>query len=125
MKPRTPEECDELFERHLNAGDLEAVGALYEPHGALVQQDGSLAIGPVAIRESLAALVGMKARIAMNVVRTHPAGGDLAALYNDWSMAATGPDGTSVHLSGKALELVRRQSDGTWRFVLDDPFARG
>ena len=125
MKPRTPEECDELFERHLNAGDLEALGALYEPHGALVQQDGSLAIGPAAIREGLVALVGAKARITMNVVRSLPAGGDLVALYNDWTMEAAGPDGARITMSGKAIELARRQGDGSWLFVLDDPFARG
>jgi len=25
----------------------------------------------------------------------------------------------------KAMEIVRRQPDGTWRFVIDDPYARG
>ena len=23
------------------------------------------------------------------------------------------------------MEIVRRQHDGTWRFVIDDPYARG
>lgn len=25
----------------------------------------------------------------------------------------------------KATEIVRRQADGTWRFAIDDPYARG
>ncbi len=28
-------------------------------------------------------------------------------------------------LAGKAIEVVRRQADGTWRFAIDDPYARG
>ncbi|MFI5364127.1 MAG: hypothetical protein ACHQ4J_00750 [Candidatus Binatia bacterium] len=39
-------------------------------------------------------------------------------------MSATGPDGGPVNMTGMALEIVRCQSDGTWLFVVDDPFAR-
>jgi uncharacterized protein (TIGR02246 family) len=125
MKPRTPEECDELFARHLNAGDLDGLVSLYEPRAVLVQQDRSIAAGTAAVREGLAGFVAMKPRITMNVIQVVRVGDDLAALYNDWSLTATGPDGASVSASGKAIELTRRQSDGSWLFALDDPFARG
>jgi len=46
-------------------------------------------------------------------------------LYNDWTGTMKGPDGAPVKMAGKAIEIVRRQPDGTWRFVVDDPFARG
>jgi ketosteroid isomerase-like protein len=46
-------------------------------------------------------------------------------VYNDWQMSAKRPDGRPVEAAGKALEVVRRQPDGTWRFILDDPYARG
>jgi len=36
-----------------------------------------------------------------------------------------GPDGAIIEQRGKAVEVVRRQADGTWRFAIDDPFARG
>jgi hypothetical protein len=29
-----------------------------------------------------------------------------------------------MQLSGKAIEVCRRQPDGTWLFVIDDPYAR-
>jgi ketosteroid isomerase-like protein len=53
------------------------------------------------------------------------AGDDLAMVYNDWHLSAKRPDGQLVEASGKALEVVRRQRDGAWRFILDDPYARG
>jgi hypothetical protein len=28
-------------------------------------------------------------------------------------------------MSGKAREIVRRQPDGSWRFVIDDPYGGG
>lgn len=30
-----------------------------------------------------------------------------------------------ARITGRALEVVRRPPDGTWRFIADDPWARG
>lgn len=125
MPARKPEECDLLFGDHVNAGDLETLVALYEPTCALVQWDGTLLVGHDAIRANLARLIAMKAHMDIQVVKVVAAGEGLAMVYNDWSMTATAPDGHQVARSGKAIEVVRRQGDGTWRFAADDPFARG
>jgi ketosteroid isomerase-like protein len=31
--------------------------------------------------------------------------------------------GSAVDLGGNTTEVVRRQADGTWRYVIDDPFS--
>jgi uncharacterized protein (TIGR02246 family) len=123
MTPRTPEDCDALFARCVNGGDLDGLVSLYEPAATLVQQDGSSATGHDAIRQALAPLVGAKATIRMNVTRVIRAGDDLAVLYNDWTGTIGGPDG-AVEMTGRAMEVVRRQPDGSWRFAVDDPWAR-
>ena len=125
MPARTPEECDALFATSINSGNLEGLVALYEPQASLVQQDGTPARGTAAIREGLAGFVAMHPKITMNVTKVVRAGDDLAVLYNDWSLTAKGPDGNPMAMSGKAMEIVRRQRDGTWMFAVDDPFARG
>jgi hypothetical protein len=51
--------------------------------------------------------------------------GDTAVTYNDWTGVMTGPDGAKIEMAGKAIEVCRRQPDGTWRVAIDDPFARG
>ena len=125
MAARTPEDCDRLFAEHVNAGDVDAVARLYEPRATLVQQDGPPATGAAAIRDALAGFAALKPRIEMNVTRVVKAGDDLAVLYNDWTLVGTDPDGKRLELTGKAIEVVRRQRDGTWLFAVDDPFARG
>lgn len=125
MAPRTPEDCDALFERHVNAGDLDGLVALYEPDATLSAAPGETAVGHAAIREALAPLIAARARITMHVVRVARAGDDLAMLYNDWTGSLTTPDGTVADMAGKAIEVVRRQADGTWRFAIDDAYARG
>ncbi len=125
MPARTPEDCDRLFAEHVNSGDVDGVARLYEPRASLVQQDGAPATGTAAIREALVGFAALKPRIRMNVTRVVKAGDDLAVLYNDWSLVGTDPDGKRLEMSGKAIEVVRRQRDGTWLFAVDDPFARG
>jgi len=34
----------------------------------------------------------------------------------------TGPDGERVTLTGHNADVLRRQSDGSWRFVIDNPW---
>ncbi|MBM4267334.1 MAG: SgcJ/EcaC family oxidoreductase [Deltaproteobacteria bacterium] len=124
MTARTPEDCDRLFGEGINAGDAASVAALYEENGGLVLETGDVATGP-AIRGFLDAFVAMKPRLEMNVWRVVRAGDDIAVLYNDWRLTLPGGDGAAVVSDGKAIEIVRRQADGTWKFVLDDPRARG
>jgi len=121
----SPEECDRLFVEHVNAGDLDALLSLYEPTCSMVRRDGGLARGHAEIREVLDRLIAMRARMSTEIVKVVAAGDDLAMVYNDWRLEAKRPDGQPIEATGKAIEVVRRQPDGTWRFILDDPFARG
>lgn len=118
-----PEDCDRLFAEHLNAGDAAGVAALYEPDAVLLLGPDTFQ-GPDAIRGVLEGMVASGTRAEMNVVRVVRSG-DLALVYNDWKMRGKGPDGAPQESSGKAIEVVRRQTDGTWKYVLDDPNARG
>ena len=39
-----------------------------------------------------------------------------------WNLKGTGPDGSAVELSGESVEILRRQADGTWKFIIDSPW---
>lgn len=118
MAARTPEEVDALFEKHMNAGDLEATVALYEEDAVLVSSPGQIAQGHDAIRTALQGILALQPRMKLTVKNTVVAG-DVAVVYNDW----TGDFG-GQQVAGKAMEICRRQPDGTWRFIIDDPYAR-
>jgi len=125
MPAKTPKQCDDMFARYLEAGEVDAVVALYEPKGCLVLEGGAIARGPRAIRKALAMFAALKPKLQMNVFKIVKAGDDVAVLYNDWTLSGVGPDGTPFNDSGKATEIVRRQRNGTWKFIVDDPRARG
>ena len=51
--------------------------------------------------------------------------GDLAVAYGEWSLTGgADPDGNPVNLEGRATDVMRKQSDGSWRDVIDDPYSQ-
>ncbi len=122
MPALQPEDMPSTFESAFNTGDIEQVMALYEPNAVLIPQPGQVVQGVAAAREALRGFLAFKLPIHLEVKRVLSAG-DVALLSTTWSLAGTGPDGASVNLSGTTTEVIRRQSDGTWRYVIDDPFS--
>ena len=121
MAARKPEEVDRLFERALNAGDMEALLALYEPQASLMPSPGSVVVGAPAIREALAAFIAGKPKITITP-RLVSETGDLALVTAKWDLAIDGPDGKRAKMNGSSVEVLRRQPDGSWRFAIDMPF---
>jgi ketosteroid isomerase-like protein len=124
MPARHPEELDRLFSEALNAGDLDALAALYEPHATIRPIPGEAVHGIAAIREALAGFIGMKPTIRMSVKTLGHANG-LALTTSRWELTGTGPDGSTITMNGQGVEVARQQADGTWRFVIDTPWGLG
>ena len=84
------------------------MAALYEPDAVLVTPDGP-ARGTHAIREFWAKVVAGGARFALDEQQPAICSGDLAL--------------TSVrHADGRTTaEVARRQADGSWLWVIDQP----
>jgi ketosteroid isomerase-like protein len=52
--------------------------------------------------------------------RRHVVYQDIALTTNHWKLTLTNPDGTTQELTGGGIEVVRKQADGGWRFIIDD-----
>jgi ketosteroid isomerase-like protein len=122
MSVRTPEELHPAFTAAFNARDLDALLLLYEPGAVLTPQPGVVVSGPAAIREALGGFLGLNGPIAMTTKTIIPAG-DLVMLHAEWTLKGTGPDGTPLALAARSSEVIRRQADGTWRYVIDNPYS--
>ena len=122
MPARTPADTDRLVIEALNAGDVETALAFYEPGATFVHEPGTAATGLEAIREVLNGFLALQPRMTIAVVQVAEAD-EVALLCSRWTLTGTGPDGTPVELAGQGAEVVRRQADGTWKFVIDNPFA--
>jgi uncharacterized protein (TIGR02246 family) len=117
----TPEQVLETIVRGINSGDLDSLMPLYESEAAFVTEPGSLAHGPSGVREALSGFISMNGELDLEVTRVLEAD-DLALVIGVWSFNGTGPDGEPVRLAARNADVLRRQSDGTWRFVIDNPW---
>ncbi len=121
MPTGTPEQVLKSIVEGINAGDMDALMTLYAPEAAFAAQPGSLKHGLSGVRESLTGFVAMKGTLDLKVTRVLEAGG-LALVAGVWSFTGTGPDGEPVKLAGHNADVLRRQEDGSWRFVIDNPW---
>jgi ketosteroid isomerase-like protein len=117
----TPEQVLESIVIGINSGNLERLMALYESEAAFATQPGSLAHGAPGVRGALSGFVSMKGKLDLEVTQVLEVG-DLALVTGVWSFNGTGPDGEPVRLAARNADVLRRQTDGTWRFVIDNPW---
>ena len=117
----TPEEVLNSVTEGINAGDLDSLMTLYEPLACFASQPGQLAKSPDGIRESLRGFIDMNGKLDLKVKRVLRAS-DLALVTTEWSFSGTGSNGKRVDMTAKSADVLRQQPDGTWRFVIDNPW---
>ena len=103
----------------INSGNLEGLMPLYESEAAFATQPGSLAPGATGISEALNGFISMKGKLDLAVTRVLEVD-DLALVIGVWSFNGTGPDGEPVRLAARNADVLRRQTDGSWRCVIDN-----
>jgi len=120
----SPETAVREFFKTFNAGDIEAILAFYESNAAFVAQPGQVAEGTVALRAAINGFLSMKPTLSLGKLQLVLAG-DLALSLVKWTLQGTGADGKTVQMEGTATDVLRRQADGRWLFVIDNPWGVG
>src|SRR5215216_7385393 len=110
MPAHSPNEVHRLWGRAMNDGDLVAVMDLYVPDATLLSTSGQLLTGTDAIREALGGALAMDPRYELRPRQVLQTGG-VALLITDWTMHATGPDGSPVKMVGTTSDVALRQVD--------------
>jgi uncharacterized protein (TIGR02246 family) len=109
-KALTPEDLTRLFVERANAKDADGIAALYEEDAVMAYPPGEVTAGREAIRVFWAKTLPTAPRFQPEPPLPTLVSGDLA-------LTATPPkDG-----AGARAQVVRRQADGSWLRVLDQP----
>ena len=117
----TPEEVLNSITEGINAGDLDSLMTLYEPLACFASQPGQLVKGTDGIRQSLRNFIDINGKLDLKVKRVLRAS-DLALVTSEWSFSGTGSDGKHVDITARSADVLRQQPDGSWRFVIDNPW---
>lgn len=115
MPAYSPVEIHRLFQEFFNLGDVEALVALYEPNAVLVV-GGQDVVGRESIRKALQKLLPGRGSMTLETRAVILAQEELAVLHGRWAIEP--PTGTR----GLSTEVVRKQEDGTWLYVIDNPY---
>jgi ketosteroid isomerase-like protein len=110
------------FAAAVNSRSVESLLALYEPDALLAPQPGARARGLGEIREALAGLLALRGTMESRNVYCLQVG-EIALLQGEWRLSAVDRDGAPLELSSRTAEVVRRQPDGSWLYVIDHAFA--
>jgi uncharacterized protein (TIGR02246 family) len=106
------------WQEAVNAADLDAFVRLYDPDARVLLADGGTLDGQEAIRETYAALFAQGAPSVTLTTRFASEVGDLALLSCSWKGVLAGEKSAGI-----TAEVARRQPDGRWAFLIDNPWA--
>jgi ketosteroid isomerase-like protein len=118
MPAKRPEDICRLFRQYMAAGDLDLVLSVYDPEAVLLNRLGEAKKGRQGLRQELAPFAAMKASFDFSIKQVIQSG-DIALMHTEWQVSSPQP------MSVYAIEVARRQLDGTWRWLIGDPFTVG
>jgi ketosteroid isomerase-like protein len=110
QKALNPEDLTRLFVERANEGDAAGLAELYEEDAVMAYPPGELTVGRDAIRALWETVLAKPARFEPEPPLPTLVSGDIG-------LTSTPPkDG-----AGARAQVVRRQADGTWLRLLDQP----
>jgi ketosteroid isomerase-like protein len=120
-KSMTPEELLNSQVEEFNKGNISFLMTLYENEACFASKPGQVVKDLESIRQSLQSFIDMGGKLEAKVKRVLQAS-DLALLITEWSINGTESDGKPIFLTGRGTVVLRRQSDGIWLMVIENPW---
>lgn len=102
-------------------GDIDGIMRTYEPTAVVVGEPGAPVQGDGPLRAMFAGFISAKAHFTFDGHEV-VAAGDVALHLTPWKMTGVAPDGSPITRAGLSVAVLRRQADGKWLMVIDDPF---
>ena len=118
MTAKSPREICPFFQKAMAAGDVDAVLSLYDAQAIFVMRSGEVTKDRSELRRELTHVAAAKPRFDYTVEQVAETDG-IALMHTQWTVSGAEP--MQVH----AIEIARRQPDGTWRWLIGDPFTVG
>lgn len=110
QKAATPEDLTRLFVERSNEGDAAGVAELYEEQAVMAYPPGKMTVGRDAIRALWEKVLANAPHFEQETPLPTLISGDIA-------LTSTPPRDDA----GARAQVIRRQSDGTWLRLLDQP----
>ena len=105
----------------LSNSDIDTVMQTYEPSQSIAFEPGNPVSDSTLARELFHQFRSVSPKFTYSghevIVE-----GDLAVHIAPWTMTGTDPEGKTVAGEGLSIAVLRRQPDGSWKMVIDNPY---
>lgn len=103
-----------------HAGDLEGIMDHYETTAAIAFEAGTTISDSAVIRQMFQGAFTLNPKFSYSGHEVMVLN-DLAIHFAPWTMNGKTPDGQEITQSGLSVSVLRKQSDGNWLLVIDNP----
>ena len=100
--------------------DIEGVLSTYEPGAVVMFEPQQRVVGRQALKDAFTEFVGFNPQYTFSGHEVYVSG-DIATHIAPWTMVGSLPDGTPIGQSGLSVAVLRKQSNGSWLIVQDNP----
>ena len=115
--PTKAEDVHTMLANAFNSGNVEAILRLYDVNGIIVAEPGKPLSGKAKFEEAIKGILSIKGKMEIKTVYCLQTG-DVAVGRSEWSIT----DGAEVKVSAKGVEVMKQQTDGTWKIIVDHAF---
>lgn len=100
--------------------DIEGVLATYEDNAIVMFEPQKPVQGKETLRSVFTQFVGMNPQYTFSGHEIYISG-DIATHIAPWKMVGQLPDGTKIEQNGLSVAVLRKQADGNWLMIQDNP----
>ncbi|GAA0732662.1 hypothetical protein GCM10009430_46020 [Aquimarina litoralis] len=113
---RTIEKMVTAFE----SKDIDGVLSTYEEDAIVMFEPGNPITGHNALRQAFTEFVSFNPNYTFSSHEVYISG-DIATHIAPWKMVGTLPDGNKIEQNGLSVAILRKQSNGNWLMIQDNP----
>jgi len=115
--PKRAEDAHATLAAAFNTGDVNTVMNMYDVTGIIVPEPEKPVSGKEKFEEAIKAILSIKGTMEIKTVYCLQTG-NIAVGRSEWSIT----EGNEVKISAKGIEVMKEQTDGTWKIIVDHAF---
>lgn len=115
--PKRAEDAHATLAAAFNTGDVNTVMNMYDVTGIIVPEPKKPVSGKEKFEEAIKAILSIKGTMEIKTVYCLQTG-NIAVGRSEWSIT----EGNEVKISAKGIEVMKEQTDGTWKIIVDHAF---
>lgn len=100
-----------------NTGDVSTIMKMYDVTGIIVPEPEKPVSGKEKFETAIKAILSIKGIMEIKTVYCLQTG-NIAVGRSEWNIT----EGNEVKISAKGIEVMKQQTDGTWKIIVDHAF---